>query len=47
MKGEVDPKELMVLRTDTPADRYALEVKIYRLPSIDAPRSLVILRHLH
>ena len=47
MKGEVDPKELMVLRTDTPADRYALEVKNYRLPSIDAPRSLVILRHLH
>jgi 16S rRNA (guanine527-N7)-methyltransferase len=47
MKGEVDPKELTALRTDTPADRYALDVKNYRLPSIDATRSLVIVKHLN
>ena len=47
MKGEVGQEELEALRADAPADRYTLEVENYRLPSIDAPRSLVILKHLH
>jgi 16S rRNA (guanine527-N7)-methyltransferase len=47
MKGKVGQKELEALRADTPTERYALQVENYRLPSSDAPRALVILRHLH
>ena len=46
MKGEVSQKELNAVSVDSLEDRYHLEVKNYRLPSIEAPRSLVILRHL-
>ncbi len=46
MKGEVDSKELEALRADMPADHYTFKVENYRLPSIRAPRSLVILKHL-
>ena len=45
MKTEVDPEELKALRAHIPMDRYVLEVKNYRLPTIDRPRSLVILKH--
>ena len=45
MKGEVDPKELDAVRTAAPHDRYSLEVENYRLPAIDAQRSLVMLKH--
>jgi len=46
MKGDLGSEELDALRTMIPGDLYALEVQNYRLPSIDAPRSLVILKHL-
>jgi 16S rRNA (guanine527-N7)-methyltransferase len=47
MKGEVDLKELDAIRADAPGDRYSLEVEKYRLPSINALRSIVIIKHLH
>ncbi len=47
MKGEVDLKELDAIRADAPGDRYSLEVENYRLPSINALRSIVIIKHLH
>jgi len=47
MKGEVDPKELDAVRAGAPGDQYALEVENYRLPSINALRSIVIIKHLH
>ncbi len=47
MKGKVDEKELDAVRADAPGDQYSLEVVRYRLPSIRAPRSIVILKHLH
>jgi 16S rRNA (guanine527-N7)-methyltransferase len=47
MKGEVNPEELNAVDLDGLEDRYHLEVKNYRLHSIEAPRSLVIIRHLH
>jgi 16S rRNA (guanine527-N7)-methyltransferase len=46
MKGQVDPKELDAVRAEAPGDRYALEVENYRLPLIEAARSIVIIRHL-
>jgi len=46
MKGEVNPEELNAVDLDGLEDRYHLEVKNYRLHSIEAPRSLVIIRHL-
>lgn len=46
MKGALDQKELDAVRAELPGDRYALEVENYRLPSIDARRSLVVLKHL-
>jgi 16S rRNA (guanine527-N7)-methyltransferase len=47
MKGKVDEKELDAVRADAPGDQYSLEVVRYKLPSIRAPRSIVILKHLH
>jgi 16S rRNA (guanine527-N7)-methyltransferase len=47
MKGKVDAKELDAVRADAPGDQYSLEVERYKLPSIQAPRSLVIIKHLH
>jgi 16S rRNA (guanine527-N7)-methyltransferase len=47
MKGKVDQKELDAVRADAPEDQYSLEVERYKLPSIRAPRSIVILKHLH
>ena len=47
MKGEVNPEELNAVDLDGLEDRYHLEVKNYRLHSIEAPRSLVIIRRLH
>ena len=44
MKGEVDQIELDKLRSDFPPNRYHIEIKNYKLPSIDAPRSIVIVR---
>jgi len=47
MKGKVDEKELDAVRADAPRDQYSLEVERYKLPSIRAPRSIVILKDLH
>ena len=47
MKGKVDEKELDAVRADAPGDQYSLEVERYKLPSIPAPRSIVIIKHLH
>jgi 16S rRNA (guanine527-N7)-methyltransferase len=47
MKGKVDAKELDAVRAGAPGDQYSLQIKTYRLPSIDSQRSLVILKHLH
>lgn len=44
MKGEVNPSELEKLQSSAPPNRYHIEVKNYRLPSMDAPRSMVIIR---
>ena len=46
MKGEVGQEELDAVLTMVPRDLYALEVERYKLPAIDAPRSLVIFKHL-
>ena len=46
MKGEVGQEELDAARKVVANDRYTLEVANYRLPAIDAPRSLVILKLL-
>jgi 16S rRNA (guanine527-N7)-methyltransferase len=47
MKGEVSQEELNAVDLDGLEDRYHLEVKNYRLHSIEAPRSLVVIRRLH
>ena len=44
MKGQVDAFELDQLRSNLPKDRYQIEVKSYRLPSIPARRSMVMIR---
>ena len=44
MKGEVDPIELDKLRSDVPTYRCHIEVKNYKLPSLDVRRSIVIIR---
>jgi 16S rRNA G527 N7-methylase RsmG len=44
MRGEVDQIELDKLRSDAPEHRCHIEVKNYKLPSIDAQRSIVIIR---
>jgi 16S rRNA (guanine527-N7)-methyltransferase len=46
MKGRVDPKELDAVRANTPGGRYSLNVENYRLPAINALRSIVIIKHL-
>ena len=46
MKGKVDSKELDAMRAAVPQDRYALLVENYRLPSINASRSIVIIKNL-
>jgi 16S rRNA (guanine527-N7)-methyltransferase len=46
MKAAVGQKELDAVRADLPGDRYSLDVENYRLPSIDALRSIVIVKHL-
>jgi len=45
MKGKVDPKELDAVRVIVPEGRYSLVVENYRLPSIKALRSIVIIKH--
>lgn len=47
MKGEVNQKELDAVHLDSPEERCQLEVKNYKLPSIRAARSIVIVRRLH
>jgi len=47
MKGKVDEEELDAVRADAPGDQYSLEVERYKLPSIRAPRSIVMIKHLH
>jgi 16S rRNA (guanine527-N7)-methyltransferase len=44
MKGEVNQSELEKLQSSAPKSRYHIEVKNYRLSSMDAPRSMVIIR---
>lgn len=44
MKGEVDPSELDKLQSGAPKNRYHIEIENYRLPSIQAQRSLVVIR---
>jgi 16S rRNA (guanine527-N7)-methyltransferase len=44
LKGEVDPIELDKLRSDAPYNRHYIEVKNYKLPSIDTLRSIIIIR---
>ena len=44
MKGEVDQIELDKLRSNLPKNRYHIEIKNYKLPSIHARRSIVIIR---
>ena len=46
MKGEVSQNELDAIGFDVLKDAYHLEVQNYKLPSIEADRSLVIIRHL-
>ena len=45
MKWKVDPKELDAVRVIVPEGRYSLVVENYRLPSIKALRSIVIIKH--
>jgi len=45
MKGKVDPKELDAVRVVVPEGRYSLVVENYKLPSIKALRSIVIIKH--
>jgi 16S rRNA (guanine527-N7)-methyltransferase len=47
MKGKVDEEELDAVRADAPGDQYSLEVERYKLPSIRAPRSIVMIKHLY
>jgi len=47
MKGEVNQEELDAVDLDGLEDRYHFEVKNYKLPSIEAARSIVIIRNLH
>ncbi|MGD9043956.1 MAG: 16S rRNA (guanine(527)-N(7))-methyltransferase RsmG, partial [Desulfobacterales bacterium] len=46
MKGEVSQNELDAIGFDVLKDAYHLEVQNYKLPSMEADRSLVIIRHL-
>ena len=47
MKGEVTRKELDAVNLDGLEDCYHLEIKNYKLPSIEAVRSIILIRHLH
>jgi len=47
MKAKVGAKELNAVRADAPEDQYSLEVERYKLPLIQAPRSIVIIKRLH
>ena len=47
MKGKVDPKELDAMRVSVPQERYALQLENYTLPSMNALRSIVIIKHIH
>lgn len=44
MKGALSQKELDTVRADALDGRHCLEVENYKLPAIDAPRSIVIIR---
>ncbi len=44
MKGEVDQIELDKLRSHFPKNRYHIEIKYYKLPSVHAQRSIVSIR---
>jgi 16S rRNA (guanine527-N7)-methyltransferase len=47
MKGKVNQKELDAIRSEFLVDRYSLEVQNYKLPSIEALRSIIIIKHLY
>jgi 16S rRNA (guanine527-N7)-methyltransferase len=47
LKGKVNQKELDAIRSEFLADRYSLEVQNYKLPSIEALRSVIIIKHLY
>lgn len=46
MKGKLNQKELAALRAMIATGRHSLEVKHYKLPSVDALRSIVAIKHL-
>jgi 16S rRNA (guanine527-N7)-methyltransferase len=46
MKGEVEQKELDAVRFDVLGDGYSLSVRHYKLPSIEARRSIIIIKKL-
>jgi 16S rRNA (guanine527-N7)-methyltransferase len=46
MKGNVDPEELNAVRANTPQDLYSLKIEYYRLPSMNALRSIVIIKNI-
>jgi 16S rRNA (guanine527-N7)-methyltransferase len=46
MKGEIDPAELDSVRAMIGPDRYQVDIRTYRLPTIPAQRSVVIVRSL-
>jgi 16S rRNA (guanine527-N7)-methyltransferase len=47
MKGKVGAKELDAVCAHAPEDQYSLEVERYKLPLIQASRSIVIIKRLH
>ena len=46
MKGRADAKELDAIRADVPEGRYSFKIENYRLPLIEAQRSIVIIKYL-
>ncbi len=46
MKGKVDPQELDAVRVMLPEGRHSVVVENYRLPSINALRTIVVIKHL-
>jgi 16S rRNA (guanine527-N7)-methyltransferase len=47
LQGQVNQKKLDALRSDILKNGYTLELETYRLPSIRAERSIVIVRSVH
>jgi 16S rRNA (guanine527-N7)-methyltransferase len=46
MQGKVNQNQLEAIRSELRVDRYSVEVQNYKLPSIVAPRSIIIIKHL-